>query len=190
MTLPLARMLPASLALSFVVLGACATSPRSAQPEGPATRTIGAPGTTGGSISISTNTVGPDVAALPYPMEKVWSALPIVMDSLKVPIAKVDPTSRIIGNESFKIRQRMGKTALSRYFDCGATQIGQNADSYDVLMTVLAQLESTGPASTRISTTVQAMAKPITFNQEYASCSSKGELETKLLGFLRAELQR
>jgi hypothetical protein len=112
------------------------------------------------------------------------------MDSLKVPLGRVDPTLRVVGNESFKIRQRLGKTSLSRYFDCGSTQIGPNADSYDVMVTVLAQLESTGAESTRISTTVQAMAKPITFNQEYAQCSSKGELESKLLGFLRAELQR
>lgn len=186
MTPSLSRVLMASLALS---LGGCATSPRAAAPTRPATQTIGTP-STGGSITIATNSAGPDVAALPYPLEKVWSAMPIVLDSLKVPIGRVDPTLRVIGNEAFKIRQRMGKTSLSRYFDCGSTQIGPNADSYDVMVTVLAQLESTGAASTRISTTVQAMAKPITFNQEYASCSSRGELESKLLGFLRAELQR
>jgi hypothetical protein len=190
MTLPLARVRTASLSVTVALLASCASSPREAMPARPATQTIGAPGSATGSITIATPTVGPDVATLPYPLDRVWTALPIVLDSLKVPLAKVDPAGRVIGNESFKIRQRLGKTALSRYFDCGSTQIGPNADSYDLLLTVIAQLEPAGATATKISTTVQAMAKPITFNQEYAACSSRGELESKLLGLLRAELQR
>ena len=139
---------------------------------------------------MTTTTTGPDVASLPFTIEQVWSALPMVMDSLNVPIAKVDPTQRVFGNESFKVRQRLGKTSLSRYFDCGATQIGPNADSYDVMMTVLVQLQPAGAAATTVSSTVQAMAKPVTFSQEYAPCSSKGELEARLLGFLKSQLQR
>ena len=189
MTSRLRRALPLAVSLCALALAGCATSPRSAEPVGPATRTIGTP-SSGGSISISTVTAGPDVATVPYALAQVWSALPMVMDSLKVPIAKVDPTQHVFGNESFKVRQRLGKTSLSRYFDCGNTQIGPNADSYDVLMTVLVQLQPAGAAATTVSTTVQAMAKPVTFNQEYAQCSSKGELETRLLGFLKAQLQR
>ena len=48
----------------------------------------------------------------------------------------------------------------------------------------------TGSIATTISTTVQAMAKPVTFNQGYSQCSSKGELETRLLNMLKAQLQR
>ena len=179
-----------TLAVSAALLsGACATSPRAAVTTGPATQTIGS-AATGGTVRISAKNDGPDVSTLPYAMARVWSALPVALDSLKVPIARVDPTANVIGNDSFKIRQRLGKTALSRYLDCGAAQIGPNADSYDVMLTVLAQLESTGAASTRLSTTVQAMAKPVTFNQGYSQCRSKGELEARLVSLLKAELER
>jgi hypothetical protein len=173
---------------TMFMLGACATSPSSATPARPASQTIGG-SDVGGTIRISPGS-GPDVATLPFSIAQVWTALPIALDSLSIPVSRLDPAQRVIGNEAFKIRQRLGKTNLSRYLDCGQTQIGQNADSYEVVLTVLMQLQSTGDASTRVSTTVQAVAKPITHNQGYSQCSTKGELETRLLNLVKAQLQR
>jgi hypothetical protein len=183
-----ARQLSTLLRLAtLAAIGACATSP-SAAPVRPATQTIGS-ADVGGTIRIASGS-GPDVATLPFALAQVWTALPLALDSLAIPITKNDASAHIIGNESFKIRQRLGKTALSRFLDCGQTQIGPNADSYDVMLTVLAQLQPASATSTTISTTVQAMAKPVTFNQGYSQCSSKGELETRLLNMLKAQLQR
>jgi hypothetical protein len=178
----------ACLLSGMFAIGACATSPSSATVTRPATQTIGGP-EVGGSIRIAPGS-GPDVTTLPFPMAQIWTALPIALDSLTIPVTRVDPAQHVIGNESFKIRQRLGKATLSRYLDCGQTQIGPNADSYEVMLTVLVQLQSVGDASTKVSTTVQAMAKPITFNQGYSQCSTKGELETRLLNVVKAQLQR
>ena len=172
---------------TLAAVGACATSP-SAVPVRPATQTIGS-ADVGGTIRIASGS-GPDVTTLPFALAQVWTALPLALDSLAIPIAKNDANAHIIGNESFKVRQRLGKTSLSRFLDCGQTQIGPNADSYDVMLTVLAQLQPASATSTTISTTVQAMAKSATFNQGYSQCSSKGELETRLLNMLKAQLQR
>jgi hypothetical protein len=182
-----AYLVSASVVLVSVVLGACATSPSSVGTARPATQTVGTEAS--GAIRIAPGS-GPDVATLPFAIAKVWAALPIAMDSLGIPVSQLDPATHLIGNSGFKIRQRLGKTNLSKYLDCGQTQIGPNADSYDVQLTVMMGLQSAGEASTRVSTTVSAMAKPILYNQGYSGCSTKGELETRLLNIVKAQLQR
>ncbi len=182
-----AYLVSASVVLGGVALGGCATSPSSVGTARPATQTVGSEAS--GAIRIAPGS-GPDVATLPFAIAKVWTALPIAMDSLGIPVAQLDPATHVIGNSSFKIRQRLGKTNLSRYIDCGQAQIGPSADSYDVQLTVLMRLQSEGEASTRVSTTVTAMAKPILYNQGYSGCSTKGELETRLLNIVKAQLQR
>ncbi|MEO7520189.1 MAG: hypothetical protein ABIW79_00095 [Gemmatimonas sp.] len=177
----------ACVASAVVTLGACATSPSSVVTARPATQTIGSEAT--GSIRIAPGS-GPDVTTLPFPMAQVWTALPIALDSLSIPLSRVDPAQHVIGNDAFKIRQRLGKSNLSRYLDCGQAQIGPNADSYDVMLTVLVQLQSAGESTTKVSTSVQAAAKPVTYNQGYSQCSTKGELETRLLNIVKAQLQR
>ena len=75
----------------------------------------------------------------------IWRALPAVFDSLEVPVSRIDPVEHVFGNEGVRIRKRIGGEAISRYFDCGTTQIGPNADSYDVMLILLTTLRA-GPA--------------------------------------------
>ena len=61
------------------------------------------------------------------------------------------------------------------------TQVGPNADSYEVYFTITTQLDSVAPSLTRMTTQLTAAAKPLAFSQDYSRCSSKVVLEKKLL---------
>ncbi len=126
---------------------------------------------------------------LNQPAAEVYAVLPAVYDSLSVPRTMMDPKGFIVSSQGFRIRQRMGRTALSRYIECGATQIGPNADSYEVYMTVSSRVVASGSTSA-LQTTVEAAARPLSFAQEYSRCSSKGVLEQRIAEGVRSRLPK
>ena len=124
------------------------------------------------------------------PLEQVWRALPAVFDSLEVPVGRVDSVAHRFGNEGIRIRKRIGGVAVSRYFDCGTTQIGPNADTYDVMLVLLTTLQ-TGPASTTtVTITAEASARPIARSQPYAPCTSHATLDVRLVEILKRQAAR
>lgn len=172
--------------LSLVALCACASSgPTPGAGSTTQTISIGAGGA-GGTTRINTSTIA-SVAAVPFPLADVWRVLPAAFDSLGIPKSLIDPATYVVGNQGMKVRQRLGKTPLSRFIECGTTQIGPNADSYEVFLTVSTQLSAAG-SETKVSTTVEALAKPINFAQEYSRCSTKGVLEPRLVEAIRKHL--
>lgn len=159
-----------------VLAGGCASN--SALPERAGEQTVQVVGMAG-SLKINSNSTA-SKATIAAPIEQVWRVLPAVFDSLGVAVSTVNQAQHVIGNDALKVRQRLGKALLSRYLDCGQTQIGPNADSYDVLLTVLVQLQPNGTGSTNVLSTVEATAKPVAFTQSPSACSSKGALESRL----------
>jgi hypothetical protein len=91
----------------------------------------------------------------------------------------LDASKHLAGNAGFKLRQRLGKVPLSRYFDCGTTQVGPNAESYDVYLTVLTSVASDAGGA-KVATVVDASAKPVAFSQAYSACSTTTALEKRL----------
>ena len=116
--------------------------------------------------------------------------LPSVFDSVAIPITTLDPAHKTIGNSGYKIRQRLGKVTLSRYLDCGNTQIGPNADSYDVFLSVITTVTPEGKSGATLTTAVDAQARPVSFNQAYSHCSSKGGIEMRIADLVTARLTR
>jgi hypothetical protein len=115
--------------------------------------------------------------------------LPGVLDTLGIPVGTLEPASRTIGNSGLKIRGRLRGVPLSRYIDCGnSTQIGPNADSYDVNLVFLAEVRPAQGGST-VRVTLQAVAKPVNFAQDYSQCSTKGVLESRFFDILSARLK-
>ena len=132
-------------------------------------------------LRLSSNTVA-RADTVWTPIDRVWKAMPAVFAVLEVPIERFDAESNTIGNSSLKLYRRLGKTPLTRYLDCGTTQIGPNADSYEVLLTVLTRLSRprADTANTTVVTIVEAMARPIQFRGDYIRCSSKGAPSPRL----------
>ena len=87
------------------------------------------------------------------------------------PLTTLEVKTHQMGNEGFKLRKTLGSTPLSRYIECGTTQIGPNAESYDVVLTLLTQLYPADGGSTSVTHTFEGSAKPVTYSQDYSRCS-------------------
>ena len=174
--------------LSLVSLAACAPThtPSTATPESESVR-IG--GGTPSGLRMTSNTLA-RVDTLWIALDRVWKVLPGVYATLEIPIEQFNSEAGTIGNSGLKLYRRLGKLPLTRYIDCGTTQIGPNADSYEVMLTVLTKLQRSRADSgiTTVATTVEAMARPIQFRGDYVRCSSKGTLEARLMEVLNVQL--
>jgi hypothetical protein len=138
-----------------------------------------------------TNTVEADVVTVPFDADAVFKILPSLYDSLGVQVNTVDPAKKTVGNSGYKIRNRLGKLPLSMYLDCGgSSQIGPNADSYDVYLSALTSVTPNGAGSAKVGTLVEAQARPATYNQAYSACSSKGLFEQKLAQLISKRLAK
>lgn len=176
--------------LLLTSLAACASS-GSGSTLTPAPQSIQIAGSpSGGTMAMG----GGDASTshvIAFAPDQVWRALPAVFDSLGIPIGTLDAAKRTMGNSGFKVRGRLRNTPLSRLIDCGnSTQVGPNADSYDVNLTLLAEVRPGEAGSSNVNLAFQAMARPATFAQEYSQCGSKAVLETRFVDILNAKLRR
>jgi hypothetical protein len=176
------------LALVLVALTACASSGGSATPASgsPASQTVRIDGV--GSLNVRGSDPSASVKTLPFAIADVWRVLPAVYDSLGIPVTRAEQAQYTIANDGMKVRARLGKASLSRYLDCGNTQMGPSADNYEVYLTIGTMLRSTGPATTVVETALDASARPIQFAQAPSKCSSRGELEPRVFAMLMAML--
>jgi hypothetical protein len=170
--------------LTAVALAACATSP-GASPRTETVRVIGAGGAMTAEIHPSDNLIGGDV---PVPIDRAWTAVRVVYDSLRLSVARLDPATHTIESSTLRVRRRLGDVPLSRYLHCGTAQGGQSADSYEVQLTVRTVLKPNEPATT-VSTSVSAEGRPITLSGDYSPCTSTGNLEKRIVALV-AQLGR
>ena len=173
------------IAISLIVLAGCASSSGgTASPDSETMRVTGAGNLRMAAIEQTTD------AKISFPVGKVWHALPAAFEKLGIPITQVDDATHTIANGGLKTRRVLGDAPLSRYIDCGTTQIGENADSYEVFLTLTTHVdEDASSGLSLMRTTFEAMARPIAFSREYSRCSSKGVLEKKLAEAVQAQLQ-
>jgi hypothetical protein len=176
---------------AFTLLAGCASSQSAPTPGQMPVETIRVATSGGGTSGIRTTPYQESfVGTVSVPMVRVWAALPAAYDSVGLKLTTVEPSSHTIGNEGVTLRRTLGKTPLSKYLDCGRTQIDQNADTYNVNLALLTRVTADASGGTKISTTLTAAAKPIAFSGDFVRCKSLGTLETHLHDVLNAELER
>jgi hypothetical protein len=165
---------------SFVVvallsLGACASNPGPSTTDGQTVRVVG-PG--GGELRVRPS-ADANLVIVVDSIPKVWAVMPAVYDSVGLSIDPnlMDFKTRQISSGTIKIRRHLGEAALSKYLDCGGTQIGPSADSYEIMLSVTTRLVPQPAGATGVSTVVEAAGKPINFAQAYTPCTSTGRLE-------------
>jgi len=169
----------------LIIASACASSGSSSLPPAAPQDVV-----TGTSRMRLPGNDGSAVRTIPFAPDRVWRALPAAFDSLGIPIGTLEPTTKTIGNSGFKLHGRLKNVPLSRYIDCGtSTQIGSNADSYEVNLSLLAEVRPADGGATKVTTTTAVVARPANFAQEYSQCSSRGVLETRLIDIVTARLQ-
>jgi hypothetical protein len=168
-------------ALTLATLSACASS-NSPTPNTRAQESIRVASQAGGSATMRINpSVTTSTLALPVTLDRVWAVLPEAYDSVGVAISDMDPRRHVIGNSGFSVRRRLGKTMLSRYLDCGSSQLGPSADEYQITMSVMSSVQPRGASdSTVVTTNVDASAQGLQFSGQTVRCTSRGELEKQL----------
>ena len=177
-----------AFSLGFLALTACATShPESSRPTTESVRVMGASTDVGIRMSASE---GASRATIAYSPDKVWDVLKSVYDSLSIPVGTVDPTRRLLGNTGFKAHQRLGKTSLGRYIDCGKTQGFPSADSYDIYLSITTHVQPGSNGTSTLSTLVEAAGRPMAFSGEYTRCSTLGTLESAITDAVRKRLSK
>jgi hypothetical protein len=119
-------------------------------------------------------------------LQTVWRVLPTAFDSAGIQLTLIEPKQHLMANEGFKVRGKLRNERLSTYFECGTTQVGPNADSYELFVTVRAFLEpvKNAPQWTKMTVAVTAAAKPLQFAQDYSRCTSKTILERRMIDII------
>lgn len=136
-------------------------------------------------------TSGPLGGKVGFPLDRVWAAVRVAYDSLAVPVSVFDPVTHTMGNATLRTRRRLGSVAMSKYLNCGDTQGGPSADSYELQLSILTVVRpAEEPGMSIVLTTVEAQGRPITLASEYTRCTSKGVLESRVLELVNAQLNR
>jgi hypothetical protein len=166
------------IAVMFAVsLAACATGHSGTeQPSSESLRIVGS----GGSNLRMAPSEGARVSTIAVPIDRAWSALPAIYDSLGIMTDNVDPARKVVGHSGMKLHRQLGKILLTKIIDCGSTQGFPSADSYEIQFSVFTQLASEESGKTKVSTMVTAVGRPMAFAGEFVKCSSKGVLESTI----------
>jgi hypothetical protein len=171
----------------FAALTGCSST--SAVQSAPVPQTVRVAGGGGGAIAMGMSSTPADSRAttISASVADVWRVLPAAFESLNIPLSTVDSVTHSVGNTGFNLRRRLGSIPLVRLIDCGTTQGGPSAETYDIHMSVISQVRASD-AGTVISTTVEPMGKPAAFSGEYIRCSSTGALESRIADAVKSRL--
>ena len=121
--------------------------------------------------------------------DKLWTALPAVYDSLGIKLTTMNSAGRTLGVQNLRIRRRLGGEAISRSLACGTGITGEdNADSYDVLVTVMSAVEPRGGDQAVLRTWVQGTARAPGTSGGPVRCGSSGWLERRIAQLAAARL--
>jgi hypothetical protein len=176
--------------LSLAVVAGCSSSNGVESAPMPQTvRVVGGAGADPIALGMIATPADARSTTVAAPLPEVWRVLPAAYAALNIPLSTIDSTTHLVGNAGFNLRRRLGSIPLVRLIDCGSTQGGASAETYDIKMSVLTRVQPSD-AGTTFSTTVEPMGKPTAFSGEYIRCSSTGVLESRLADAIKARLAR
>jgi hypothetical protein len=115
------------------------------------------------------------------PVSKVFDALKSIYSDLGIPVAVLDPATGRIGNTDFSKSQRLGKTMLSTYFNCGNSIVGPAADNYRVYISMLSMVSPSGTDGSVLETALTAAARNMEGTAtDKVICATTGKLEQSI----------
>ncbi|MES2177921.1 MAG: hypothetical protein V4550_08625 [Gemmatimonadota bacterium] len=141
-----------------------------------------------GGLTMRSND-GAQFFAVPYSAANVWAVLPAIYDSLSLPLSEVDEKTRVIATSGAKVHKNLGTTNLGKFIDCGSAQGFPSADSYDVRLSVRTQVEQQPDGTAKVGTLLEAMGRPMTVSGAFVRCTSKYELEKRILESVKGRLK-
>jgi hypothetical protein len=175
-----------ALAVALPFCGACGAKSTDLSPVGTGTQRVTV--VTGSSTQSFTmrQDDAANVQVVDHSVDVLWKALPAVYEEMGISVTTVNPASKLIGADGVKLRKSLKGVPLSRYFDCGQTQIGPNADDYEITLTLLTRLMPASAGSSKVEVTTVVTARPVARRQNPVNCVNLGNLDSKFLAALKA----
>ena len=181
----------ALVCLTAVVVGAC-SQPGSNAVGAPAPVTMSAQhGATIGGTSGMTMAAGSSgqTVHVGASRDAVWAKLPAAYESLGLPLGFREDARYRLGNDQIKARRALNGVQMRSILDCGSDLNGEKAETYDIKLTIETSIAQASTADAAdVTTIVSGLARSPNFGGNDISCSTKGELERRILRFVRAQL--
>ncbi len=136
----------------------------------------------GNTVTAGTMAVDIDVRLLVTgTADQAWAVLPAVYQQLGIPAEVSDPRGKTMGVANWRVRRLIGKTRATQYVDCGSSGTLQNAETYQLTLSILSSVRANPKGGAIVSTTVTGSARnPITSSNADVRCVSTGDLELKI----------
>jgi hypothetical protein len=121
--------------------------------------------------------------------DEVWARLPGAYEWLGLPLGFKDDARYRLGNDQIKMRRALNGMQVRTLVDCGSDLNGEKAESYEIRLTIETTV-SVGPtaAAADVTTTVSALGRSPSFGNGDVTCSTKGDLEKRILRYVRVQL--
>jgi len=146
--------------------------------------------TTGTTLNINTVDVNSGYSQIIIgTMDAAWTALNVAYSDLKIPVTTLVDAQHLVGNESFKVRRRVGTIPMQQILDCGNAQGIPNAETYDIIMSISSFLTTNPKGGLNLITRIDATGRSPNFARENAvACHSAGALEKDIAERVRKKL--
>ncbi len=137
-------------------------------------------------VALDTIAVSSELEA---PPARVFGAVRHAFESLGIKVEVEDSAHGLIGNEKLVRRLNLAGEPLSRYFNCGSSIVGANADRYRLTIAVAAFVDPWPGGGTRLGLATTAMGRDVEgASLDPVGCETTGHLENRLATLIKANL--
>lgn len=119
--------------------------------------------------------------------DAVWAKLPAAYESLGLPLSFKEDAAFRLGNDQIKARRALNGVQLRAIVDCGSDLNGEKAETYDIKLTIETGVAAVGDAA-ELTTMVTGLGRSPMSGGNDVSCSTKGEIERRILRYVRVQL--
>ncbi|WP_411279762.1 hypothetical protein [Gemmatimonas sp.] len=128
-------------------------------------------------------------ALINAPVEKAWMALQEAYTTLGIPVTELNQQTRTIGNNTYRVRRRIGDVPTMRALDCGGDSGMPNAETYQLLLTVKSRIIPNDAGGSVVQSTLEGTGKnATTAASSDVRCSSMGVLEKRIADLVKAKV--
>ena len=121
--------------------------------------------------------------------DAVWAKLPAAYESLGLPLSFREDTRYRLGNDQIKAHRALNGVQMRTILDCGSDLNGEKAENYDIRLTIETSVAQGATAeAAEVTTMVSGLGRSPNFGNNDVSCSTKGELERRILRYVRTQL--
>lgn len=112
---------------------------------------------------------------------QVWSVLPAVYEELAIPLTMKNDAQRTLGNTGWRTRRSIGRIPMQRYLDCGRAGNMENAETYQISMSIITTVTANPSGGSIVGTIITATGRnPLTSSTQEVRCASLSELEIRI----------